>query len=258
MDIKKNKWKAYTDLAWTESLVYPPAEGLKEVKLFSKSIKENSKINTKTLLHVGCGSGIYDYTFKKHFKVTGVDLSKKMLEIAIQRNPEVVYRHGDMRTIELGKKFDAVTIPESIGYMTTKEDLRKAIRTANKHLNPGGVLLIMSNIKDSFKSNNFVYTGKKGDIEITIFENNYILHDNDSIYEATIIYLIRNKGKLETYTDVHTLGLFDEKTWHFLLKEEGFEVKETKEEHFYDEYMLEEGEYPLHIFVCIKPLNIQK
>ena len=73
----KNKWKAYTELAWTESLVNPPAEGLEEVELFAKLIKQNSKINTKTLLHVGSGSGIYDYTFKKHFKVTGVDISKK-------------------------------------------------------------------------------------------------------------------------------------------------------------------------------------
>ncbi len=252
----KNKWKAYTDLAWTESRVYSPEKAAKETELFSKLIKKSSKINTKTLLHLGCGSGIYDYTFKKHFKVTGVDITENMLALAKELNPKVVYHHGDMRTIELGKKFDAVTIPESIGYMTSTEDLKRAIKCANRHLKPGGVLLICANIKETFKSNNFVYTGEKEDIEITIFENNYIPHDNDSICEATIIYLIRNKGKLETYTDIHTLGLFDKKTWISLLEEEGFEIKETKEEHFYDEYMLEEGEYPLYIFTCIKPLNI--
>jgi ubiquinone/menaquinone biosynthesis C-methylase UbiE len=256
MDSKKNKWKAYTDLAWTEALVYPPAEGIKEIEFFTKLIKENSRINTKTLLHIGCGSGIYDYAFKKHFKVTGVDISEKMLEIAIKRNPEVDYHHGDMRTVKLGKKFDAVILPESIGYMTTAEDLKKAIVTASRHLKPGGVLLVCANIKETFKSNNFVYTGKHGDIEITIFENNYIPIDNDSIYEATIVYLIRNKGELETYTDIHILGLFDKKTWRSILTEEGFEIKEKKEEHFYDEYMMEEGEYPLHLFICVKPLDI--
>lgn len=255
MKLKKNKWKAYSELAWTESLVYPPAEDIKEVELFSDLINENSKIITETLLHVGCGSGIYDYALKKHFKVTGIDISEKMLEIAGKRNPEVDYHHGDMRTIKLGEKFDAVILPESIGYMTTTEDLKKAIITANNHLKPGGVLLICANIKESFKSNNFVYTGKKGDIEITIFENNYIHSNKDSIYEATIIYLIRDKGKLETYTDVHILGLFAKKTWYSILKGEGFKIKETKEEHLYDKYMLEEGEYPLYIFICIKPLN---
>ena len=253
MSSKKNNWKAYTDLAWTEALVYPPAEDIKEIEIFVKLIKENSKIDTQTLLHVGCGSGIYDYALKKYFKVTGVDISEKMLEIAIKRNPEVDYHHGDMRTIELGEKFDAVILPESIGYMTTTDDLKKAIATANEHLKVGGVLLVCANLKETFQTNNFVYTGEKGDIEITIFENNYIPQDNDSIYEATIIYLIRNKGKLEIYTDIHKLGLFDKKIWSSLLKEEGFEIKEKKEEHFYDEYMLEEGEYPLHIFICIKP-----
>jgi SAM-dependent methyltransferase len=250
----KNKWKAYNKLAWTESLVYPPSEGVKEIELFTKLIKENSKIKTKTLLHIGCGSGIYDYTFKKHFKVTGVDISEKMLQIAIKRNPEVVYHLGDMRTIELGKKFDAVAIPESIGYMTTTKDLRKTIVTASKHLKPGGVLLLLVNLKEKFKPNNFVYTDSKGDIEITIFENNYILNNNDSMYEATIIYLIRTKGKLEIHTDVHTLGLFDKKTWCSLLQKEGFDIKDIKEEHFYDQHMLEEGQYPLQIFVCVKPI----
>lgn len=253
MDSIKNEWKSYKNLAWTESIVCSPKDAAKDVELYIKTIKENCIVRAKTLLHLGCGSGIYDYTFKKHFKVTGVDLSEKMLEIAKKRNPEVVYHHGDMRTIELKEKFDAVVIPESIGYMTTTTDLKKAIKCANKHLNPGGVLLIVANLKESFKENNFVYTGKKGDIEITIFENNYIPPDNDSICEATIIYLIRNKGKLETYTDIHTLGLFDKKTWQSLLKAERFEVKEIKEEHFYDEYILEKGEYPLNFFVCIKP-----
>ena len=256
MNSKSNKWKAYTDLAWTESLVYPPAEDIKEIKLFTKLIKENSKIETQTLLHVGCGSGIYDYAFKKHFKVTGVDISKEMLEIAMKRNPEVEYHHGDMRTVELKKKFDTVILPESIGYMTTVDDLKEAIATADRHLNPGGVLLVCANLKETFVANNFVYTGEQGDVEITIFENNYIPKDKDSVYEATIIYLIRNKGKVEIYTDVHILGLFDRETWYYLFKEKGFEIKETKEDNFYDEYILEEGEYPLHIFVCIKPSDI--
>jgi len=40
-------------------------------------------------------------------------------------------------------------------------------------LKPGGVLLIVANIKEEFRENNFVYTGSKGDVEVTIFENNY-------------------------------------------------------------------------------------
>jgi ubiquinone/menaquinone biosynthesis C-methylase UbiE len=248
----KDKLKAYTDLAWVDSVVSSPEEVAEETELYSKIIKENTEIKTKTLLHLACGAGMNDYTFKKHFKVTGVDISQDMLSIAKEFNPEIEYIKGDMRTIKLGKKFDAVAIPDSIDYMKTKTDLEKLIRTAEKHLNPGGVLLIVAHPKETFRENNFVYTGKKGDIEVTVFENNYIPPENDSIYQATIIYLIRRNGKLETHIDIHTLGLFYKETWHSLLKAESFEVKETKEELFYDRHLLKEGEYPSHIFVCIK------
>lgn len=253
--MKKNEWKAYSDLAWVDPIVSPPKDGIEETELYSKAIKENSKIEIKTLLHLACGAGINDYTFKKHFEVTGVDISESMISLARELNPEIEYIQGDIRAIELEEKFDAVAIPDSIDYMKTEEELKKAIVTANKHLNPGGVLLIVANLKETFKENNFVYTGKNGDIEITIFENNYISRDNNSIYEATIIYLIRNEGRLETHTEIHTLGLFDKKTWLSLLKEEGFYIKETGEEHFYDRYILEDGKYSQHIFICEKPLS---
>jgi len=252
MGLKKNEWKAYSEFAWVDTIVCSPEDVTAETELYIKAIKENSKIETKTILHLACGAGMNDYTFKKHFEVTGVDISENMLSLAKKLNPEIEYIYGDMRAIELEKKFDAVAIPDSIDYMKTEEELRKVIVTANKHLKPGGVLLIVAHPKETFKENNFVYTGEKGDIEITIFENNYITRKNDSIYEATIIYLIRNKGKLETYTDIHTLGLFYKKTWISLLEEEGFKIKETKEQRFYDKYMLEEGDYPLHIFICVK------
>jgi SAM-dependent methyltransferase len=253
--MKKHKWRAYNELAWTDPIIAPPEEYVEETEIFSRVIKDHSKIKSKTLLHLGCGAGGNDYTFKKHFKVTGVDLSPGMLEIARNCNLEVTYVHGDMRTVKLGECFDAVAIPDSIGYMTTVEDLKSTIINAYKHLKPGGVLLIVANIKEEFTENNFVYTGFKGDIEITIFENNYIPDPAGTIYEAALIYLIRQKSKLRIHTECHTLGIFNLKTWLELLKEVGFEVKQMKMEGLYDRFIMEEGKYPLMVFVCVKPLD---
>jgi|Deesub1362A_J573_1020465.scaffolds.fasta_scaffold29454_1 SAM-dependent methyltransferase len=252
--MKKTKWRAYSDFAWTEHIIAPPEEYVEETELFSKVIKEHSKIEARTLLHLGCGAGGNDYTFKRHFKVTGVDISKDMLEIARKLNPEVTYLYGDMRTIRLKECFDAVAIPDSIGHMTTVGDLRKAILMASKHLKPGGVLLIVSNIKEEFKENNFVYTGSKGDVEITLFENNYVPDPDRTTYEATAVFLIRRKGKLEIHSDIDTIGLFNLSTWLDLLKEVGLEVKQMKLEHSYDRFIFGEGKYILSMFVCSKPL----
>ncbi len=253
--VKPIKWLMYGELAWIEPIIAPLKEYIEETELFSKIIKEHSKIETKTLLHLGCGAGGNDYTFKRHFNVVGVDISEGMLEIARRLNPEVTYLYGDMRTIRLKECFDAVAIPDSIGHMTTVKDLKMAIITAYKHLKPGGVLLIVTNIKEEFRENNFVYTGSKGDVEITTFGNDYIPSPTGTTYEATGIYLIRHKGKLEIHTESFTVGIFKQKIWLNLLKKVGFvEVNQIKLEHSYDRFIFGEGEYLLRVFICIKPL----
>jgi len=148
-------WLAYSDLAWVEPIIAPPEEYLEETEQYCKVIKEHSKIGVKTLLHLGCGAGGNDYTFKRHYKVTGVDISKNMLEIARRLNPELVYYHGDMRTIELDECFDAVVVPDSIDYMKTENELHSAMMTARKHLKPGGLLLNCGKYRGKIQSEQF-------------------------------------------------------------------------------------------------------
>ncbi len=252
----KTKWPAYNELAWIETIVAPPEEYAEETEYYCKLIKAHSRIGTKTLLHLGCGAGGNDHTFKKHFKVTGVDVSKGMLDIARKRNPEATYLRGDMRSIRLKERFDAVAIPDSIGYMTTTSDLQSAIRTAVNHLKPGGVLLIVALVREDFQENNFVYKGSRGGVEITIFENNHALKPGRATYEATIVYLVRRRGKLQMFTERHTLGLFPLATWLSLLNDAGLEVKQTKREHAYDRFIRGEGKYVLRVFTCRKPLPL--
>ncbi len=248
--MKRPYWIGYNELAWTNLIIAPPEEYAEETERFCRTIQEHSKIEPETVLHLGSGAGINDYTFKKSFKVTGVDISRGMLEVARNLNPEVTYFHGDIRVADLKKQFDAVVIPESINYMTTIEDARKTVITAYKHLKPGGVFLFATHIKEEFQENNFVYKGSKGSIQVTVFENNYIPDPEKLTYESTIIYLIRNSGKMEIYTDLHIIGLFYKNTWLDLLKECEFEVTEEKLDDTYAQFIMGEGKYPLRLFIC--------
>jgi SAM-dependent methyltransferase len=245
-------WISYKELAWTEPILAPPESCSEEIENYCSLIKKHSQIEPVTLLHLACGAGSFDHTFKKHFKVTGVDLSVGMLNVARGINPEIEYLEGDMRSVNLGRLFDAVVIPESIGYMTTVDDLRKTISTAKDHLKPGGILLIVAHMKEEFQDNNFAYTGRANDINITVFENNYVLNPPGDMYEATIVYLIRRAGELKIYNDRHLLGLFTTNLWMELLSEQGLEVKRFSLNELYDSYILGEGEYPMTMFVCLK------
>ena len=252
---RRIKWLAYNDLAWTEPILAPPDKYAEETEPLINAIKEHSAKEVKTLLHLGCGAGGNDYIFKRYYKVTGVDISENMLEIARLLNPEALYLHGDMRTIELGEFFDTVVVPESIDYMRTENDLYSAMITAQKHLKPGGIFLVVANIAEQFSQNNFIYTGSRGDIEITLFENNYIPACPETPYEATLVYLIRRKGKLEIYNDRHILGLFKLETWLDLLKKAGFDtINQSSMDHAYDRFIVGEGKYPRLMFVCRKQL----
>ncbi len=244
-------WKAYNELAWVDAVVASPAECAAEAELYVRLIREHGRSAPATLLHLGCGAGAHDHTFKRALAVTGVDTSPGMLEIARSLNPEVTYVRGDMRTIDLGRRFDAVAIPDSIDYMVTLPDLRAAIRTASRHLNPGGALLVVANTRDEFRGNNFVYTGSRGETEVTVFENNRVCEDG-ARYEATLVYLIRRRGRLSIETEVHTLGLFPRAAWLELLAGAGLEVASLSRSEGFEKYLMQGGAYPRTLFIAKK------
>jgi len=240
-------WIAYNKLAWTDDILAPPETYEKEALFYVEVIKSRINAQAVTMLHLGCGAGGHDFHFKKHFSVTGVDISEGMLALAKKRNPEVTYVTGDMKTINLDRKFDVVVIPDSIPYLTTLEDLKKTIMNAARQLKNEGILLVVAHTKEDFKENNFAYSGGKENIHITVFENNHIV--SDSTYEAVIIYLIRKEGELSIYHEVHTLGLFPYDQWMVIFEECRLKIDEMNMNHLYDQYLLEDGEYKLKVFI---------
>lgn len=246
-------WPGYNELAWIEPIIAPPEDYAADTEHKCRLIRQHSRIEPKTLLHLGSGAGMNDYTFKKYFRVTGVDISDGMLEMARQINPGAVYYKGDMRTVTLGEQFDVVVCMEAIGYMLTVEDTRRAVSNAYEHLKPGGVFLFTTLLKDDFRENNFAYSGKRGNIEVTVLENNYLPDREGTTYEATLVYLIRRRGELEIHTESHFLSLFTLETWTGLLRECNFTVTTGRDTDSYNSYLLGEGSYAVRVFTCVKP-----
>jgi len=242
-------WIAYNELAWTEDWLADPAEYEDEVKVYVDLIRRTASEPPRTLLHLGSGAGGHDTIFKCHFAITGVDLSPGMLHKARKAHPDIEYIEGDMRTLRLDRQFDAVAIPDSIDYMASAEDLQQAIQTAVMHLKPGGVLLVTAKTKEIFQDNNFVYSGEKDNIHITLFENNFINPFHPNTYEATLVYLIRQQGELTIHTEQQVLGLFSQATWDDVFKNAGITMRRTTLDGIYDPYLLNDGKYPLVIFV---------
>jgi hypothetical protein len=226
---QKDGRRMYIDLAWAWSIISPKENYIPEAEEIRKVIESHAQVKIKDILHLGCGGGHLDYTFKNYCEVTGADVSEDMLGLARKLNPEVNYLIGDMRNMQLDRAVDAVIIADSIDYMLPEKELRKSFWTAFEHLIPGGVFYTYAEVtRERFQQNRiYVTTHKQGDIEITLIENNYDPDPTDTMYESVFLYLIRRKSRLEIETDQHLGGIFPQTTWFNLLKEVGFDRKET-------------------------------
>jgi SAM-dependent methyltransferase len=98
----------------------------------------------RSLLDTACGTGGHLRFLRDHFdEVEGVDGSPAMLARARQRAPGVPLHEGDLRTFDLGRRFDAVTcLFSSIAYLVPVEELRRGIANLARHLVEGGVLVV--------------------------------------------------------------------------------------------------------------------
>ena len=242
-------WISYNQLAWTEDFLAEPADYEQEVAHYADMVRQHASPPVHTLLHLGCGAGGQDLFFKRNFSVTGVDLSIGMLDKARAKNPEIEYIEGDMRTIRLDRKFDAVVIPDSIDYIATLGGLQQVIHTAALHLRKGGVLLVVCSTAEQFRNNNFVYTGEKGDVHVTLFENNYASPYAPQTHEITLFYLIRQRGQLKTYSEHIVAGLFPQASWEGVFKQAGLTLYSQDLFGSYDQYLFDDGEYTQTIFI---------
>jgi SAM-dependent methyltransferase len=108
-----------------------------------RSLIEARNPEARTLLDVACGTGGHLRHLQHHYKVTGVDLDPNMLREARNHLPEIRLVEGDMRTLRIDTRFDAVIcLFSSIGCMSDTEELTSAITAMASHLNPGGVLIV--------------------------------------------------------------------------------------------------------------------
>ena len=129
----------YGELApWFHLLTSPDQEDYgEEAALVLGLLREQVDGPIETLLELGSGGGNMASHLKRDLRLTLTDLSPRMLEESRRINPEAEHLVGDMRTLRLGRTFDAVMIHDAISYLLTKEDLRAAFETAFVHLRPG-------------------------------------------------------------------------------------------------------------------------
>ncbi|MEZ4813449.1 MAG: class I SAM-dependent methyltransferase [Caldisericia bacterium] len=208
--------RMYDEFADLCMLISKPEGYANEASYWKKSIIKHIGDKRHSILELGVGGGSNLSHLTPFFETTAVDLSPKMLEHSKKLNPNTRHFVGDMRTIRLGEKFDAVLIHDAITYMTTLDDLEAAFKTAWEHLKPGGVLITAPDfVKETFKENLLDESITESDEKtmLTYTEYFYDPDPNDTTYEGRYVFFIRDlaTNSLKIRLDQHIFGLFQKR-----------------------------------------------
>src|SRR5437763_2517392 len=96
----------------------------------------------RSVLDLGAGTGNHALPLaRRGYEVAGVDLSDEMVEIARGKardaGVEVGFQQGDLRSVALARRFDAVLLMFAVlGYQRTNADVRAAFENARPHPRP--------------------------------------------------------------------------------------------------------------------------
>ena len=117
-----------------------------EIKTFDPNLKEildYYKLDTGTLLELGCGRGDdCKYLSSRGFDVTGIDVSPDVIEIAKNNSSNVKFIEGDFFTEVFDTDFDVIV---DRGFLHNYENkLFEIFEICSNVMRPGGKFVIIS------------------------------------------------------------------------------------------------------------------
>lgn len=231
--------KLYNELAEWWPIFSGPEEYREEAAFFARVLTESRIPAPQTLLELGSGGGNNASHLKVHFKMTLVDVSPGMLAVSRALNPECEHLEGDIRTLRLGRTFDAVFVHDSVCHMTTEEDLRAVMETAFEHCRPGGVaLFVPDEVRESFvpSTDHGGNDSPRGSVRYVQWTTDP--DPSDTTIQVDFGILIRDEqGDMRVLHERHTHGLFARSVWMRLLRKVGFKPTVVRDEYVRDVFL---------------------
>ncbi len=221
----------YGELAEWFPLLTAPHEYDVEAEAMAERLERFARRPIKRVLELGSGGGHNASHLKKRYEMTLTDLSADMLAQSRKLNPECRHVQGDMRSLRLGERFDAVLVHDAVQYMTTEEDLAMATATAVAHLEPGGaVLFAPDEIAESFVARTSCGGHDGEGRSMRYLEWIHERDPRETTARVTYVYALRDTdGSLRVEHEDHVVGCFPRATWLRLLSGAGLEPHELHE-----------------------------
>lgn len=231
--MESNGPRLYRDLASWFHLLTPPVEYAEDAEYYLRALREACNGSVRTLLELGSGGGNVASHLTASIEMTLVDISPQMLEVSRSINPEVEHCVGDMRSIRLGRLYDAVLIQDAISYITNEAELEQTLATAFAHLRPGGAAIFApDHIRETFEPTTDCGGHDGQGRAMRYMEWLWDPDPSDTTYTQDFAFMLRDEGgQLRIEHDRHVMGLFSRDTWLAILAKAGFEARALRFDH---------------------------
>lgn len=200
---------------------------------YYKSIFKKYSVYPKLIADLGCGTGtLTDLMHKQGFDMIGIDSSPEMLDIAKNKNQDILFINQDMTQFELYGTVDVIySSLDCINYIHDKNLVKKLFSLVNNYLNYGGLYIfdissfyklsvILGNNTFVYDEDDIFYTWEnyfEDDLltmNLTFFEkcgNLYKRFNEDQVQRA---YRVPDIVQLASDSGLEILGVFDEFTFN--------------------------------------------
>jgi SAM-dependent methyltransferase len=215
----------------------------REAERLHTFIGRHAQRRAATLLDVACGTGGHLPHLQAHYAVEGLDLDEKVLALARQRCPDVVFHRADMIDFDLHRQYDVVAcLFSSIAYAKTLPRLRRALASMHRHVGPGGLVIVEPFIRpDRFKPGHVsaIFVDRP-DLKVARI-NLSMVEDGTAI--LPFHYLVGTPAGVQYFSERHELALFSHDEYLAAFRITGLDV-------VYDE----EGLMGRGLYVGIRPV----
>lgn len=179
------------------------------LRLLSEEIQKLAgTVGNLSMLDVGCGTGGYSIPLAKQFaiKLTGIDVSKEMLERARSKHSNGNWILGDIESINFEENsFDVVLMSYVLHHM---RDYKRTLKTVYKILkSASGLLFIVTDDHDQFYSSFYhKYIPKIMEIDLNRFPKvNELCNYLRSINFKVRVKKVRHKQYISCEEDIEKL-----------------------------------------------------
>ena len=226
--------KVFDGYAAYYDLLYRDKDYTAEAKFVQRLLQKRGMDNGD-ILELGCGTGKHAHQFARMgYQIHGIDLSPTMVKAANSKLPLelkelVCFGEGDVRSVQIGRKFNAViSLFHVASYQTSNDDISSMFKTAALHLDAGGIFIFDFWYGPAVLSDKPATRVKSmGNDEINVTRiAEPVMFPNENLVDVNYTVFISPKGDNQTQTikESHHMRYFFAPELRLLLENSGFEL----------------------------------